>query len=185
MSNNEDSTARSSIRTALVCRGTGCVAGGSDEIYNALRREVESAGLKNVKVDFVGCHGFCQRGPIVDIEPEGFFYTEVQLEDIPDIVHSHLLLPDIYCAIVKTFCFTMKFKHVITLHNTILSHNKFLIRTIFRKSTFVKCSPAIKDIGSIKKESTIANGINTDNFIPNVKNKFDLRSELNIYQSSI
>ena len=79
------------IRTALVCRGTGCVAGGSDEIYDALKREVEAAGLKDVRVDFVGCHGFCQRGPIVDIEPEGFFYTEVAPEDVPEIVHSHLV----------------------------------------------------------------------------------------------
>ncbi|MFC2051943.1 NADH-quinone oxidoreductase subunit NuoF [Chloroflexota bacterium] len=85
------SPSHSKIRTALVCRGTGCVAGGSDEIYEALKREVESAGLKDVKVDFVGCHGFCQRGPIVDIEPEGFFYTEVQVEDIGDIVRSHLV----------------------------------------------------------------------------------------------
>ena len=79
------------VQTLLVCRGTGCVAGGSDEIYYALKREAEAAGLKNVKVDFVGCHGFCQRGPIVDIEPEGFFYTEVQVEDVPEIITSHLV----------------------------------------------------------------------------------------------
>jgi len=91
MIDKENSSGRSSIRTALVCRGTGCVAGGSDEIYNTLKQEVESSGLRNVKVDFTGCHGFCQRGPIVDIEPEGFFYTEVQVEDIPEIVHSHLV----------------------------------------------------------------------------------------------
>ena len=58
MSNKENSATRSKIRTALVCRGTGCVAGGSDEIYDAFNREVESSGLKDVKVDFVGCHGF-------------------------------------------------------------------------------------------------------------------------------
>ena len=91
MVDKENSSSHSEIRTVLVCRGTGCVAGGSDEIYDALKREVESLGLKDVKVDFVGCHGFCQRGPIVDIEPEGFFYTEVQVEDVTEIVHSHLV----------------------------------------------------------------------------------------------
>jgi len=87
----ENSLASSKTRTALVCKGTGCVAGGSEEIYDALKREVESSGIDGIKVDFTGCHGFCQRGPIIDIEPEGFFYTEVKVEDIPEIVHSHLV----------------------------------------------------------------------------------------------
>ncbi len=91
MVDKENSSARSNIQTVLVCRGTGCVAGGSDKIYDALKLEVESSGLKDVKVDFAGCHGFCQRGPIVDIEPEGFFYTEVQVSDIPELVQSHLV----------------------------------------------------------------------------------------------
>jgi len=67
------------------------VSGGSAEIYDALKQEAESSGLEGIKVDFTGCHGFCQRGPIVDIEPEGFFYTEVKVEDVPEIVHSHLV----------------------------------------------------------------------------------------------
>ena len=91
MVNEKSSLANSKVRTVLVCKGTGCVAGGSDEIYDALKREVELSGLEDVKVDFTGCHGFCQRGPIVDIEPEGFFYTEVQVEDVAEIVHSHLV----------------------------------------------------------------------------------------------
>ena len=78
-------------RTVFVCQGTGCVSGGSRKIYDALKEEIESANLENVKVDITGCHGFCQQGPIVNIEPEGFFYTEVRLEDINDIVHSHLV----------------------------------------------------------------------------------------------
>ncbi len=82
---------RSRTQTLFVCRGTGCVAGGADEIYDALQREVESSGLKDVNVDFTGCHGFCQRGPIVVIEPEGFFYTELQVEDVSEIVQSHLV----------------------------------------------------------------------------------------------
>jgi len=67
------------------------VAGGSGEIYEALKREVESSGIDDIKIDFTGCHGFCQRGPIINIEPEGFFYTEVKVEDVPEIVHSHLV----------------------------------------------------------------------------------------------
>lgn len=87
----ENSPASAGIRTVLVCKGTGCVAGGSDKIYEALQQEVKASGVENVKVDFTGCHGFCQRGPILEIEPEGFFYTEVKPEDIGEIVQSHLV----------------------------------------------------------------------------------------------
>lgn len=91
MSDTANSASNSGVRTVLVCKGTGCISGGSDKIYDALRREVAAAGLKDIKIDFAGCHGFCQRGPIVDIEPEGYFYTEVKVEDVPEIVQSHLV----------------------------------------------------------------------------------------------
>jgi len=74
----------------LVCQGTGCASSGSVEIRRALEREVDQAGLHNVEVDFTGCHGFCQQGPIVVVEPEGIFYTHVKVEDATEIVHSHL-----------------------------------------------------------------------------------------------
>ncbi|MFC2122508.1 NADH-quinone oxidoreductase subunit NuoF [Bacteroidota bacterium] len=91
MVNKEDPQGNSELQTIMVCRGTGCVSGGSNDIYETLKREVEAAGLKNVKVDFTGCHGFCQRGPIAVIEPEGYFYTEVTTDDVPEIVQSHLV----------------------------------------------------------------------------------------------
>ena len=62
----------------LVCQGTGCVSGGSDTVYEAIKSEVARAGLENVDVDYTGCHGFCEQGPNVVIEPEGIFYTHVQ-----------------------------------------------------------------------------------------------------------
>jgi NADH-quinone oxidoreductase subunit F len=74
----------------LVCQGTGCVSGGSDAVYNAIKSEVVKADLENVDVDYTGCHGFCEQGPNVVIEPEGIFYTHVQAEDAPEIVRSHL-----------------------------------------------------------------------------------------------
>ncbi|MBA7605288.1 Ferredoxin--NADP reductase [subsurface metagenome] len=77
-------------RTIFICHGTGCVSGGSVEIRLALEKEVEELGLDNVKVDFTGCHGFCEQGPIVVVEPEGTFYAHVTIEDVPDIARSHL-----------------------------------------------------------------------------------------------
>ena len=74
----------------LVCQGTGCTSSRSEEIRSVLEHEVSRAGLSNIKVDFTGCHGFCQQGPIVVVEPEDIFYTHVKVEDATEIVHSHL-----------------------------------------------------------------------------------------------
>ncbi len=79
-----------SRRKILICRGTGCQAGGSQEIYGLLQKEVARLALSGVTVDFTGCHGFCEQGPIVVVEPEGIFYTRVQAEDVLEIVQSHL-----------------------------------------------------------------------------------------------
>ncbi len=77
-------------RTVLICLGTGCVSSGSTDIYAAIEAEVKNAGLEGINVKFTGCHGFCQRGPIVIIEPEGVFYSAVKEKDVPEIVESHL-----------------------------------------------------------------------------------------------
>jgi len=77
-------------RTILVCHGTGCVSGKAFEIREALEKAVAELGLEGVKVDFTGCHGFCQQGPIAVVEPEGIFYTHVTVDDVPEIVQSHL-----------------------------------------------------------------------------------------------
>jgi NADH-quinone oxidoreductase subunit F len=77
-------------KTILVCHGTGCVSGKAFEIREALEKQVAELGLKNVAVDFTGCHGFCQQGPIAVVEPEGIFYTKVTVDDVPEIVQSHL-----------------------------------------------------------------------------------------------
>jgi (2Fe-2S) ferredoxin len=77
-------------RTIFVCHGTGCISSGSDAVYEALREEIAGQGITDVEVDFTGCHGFCEQGPNVVVEPEGIFYTHVQAEDAPEIVGSHL-----------------------------------------------------------------------------------------------
>ena len=80
--------------TVFVCRGTGCVSGGSDAVYQALIDEVERQKVKNVEIAFSGCHGFCQQGPNVVVEPDGIFYTHVEPEDAVDIVAFFSLLFD-------------------------------------------------------------------------------------------
>jgi len=75
----------------LVCQGTGCTSSKSEQVRLNLEDEVKKAGLADVIVDFTGCHGFCQQGPITVVEPEGIFYTHVKPEDAAEIVKSHLV----------------------------------------------------------------------------------------------
>jgi NADH-quinone oxidoreductase subunit F len=77
-------------QTVFVCHGTACLSSGSDAVYEALKKEIGQQGVSHAEVDFTGCHGFCEQGPNVVIEPEGIFYTHVQAEDAPEIVSSHL-----------------------------------------------------------------------------------------------
>ncbi|HEY78419.1 MAG TPA: NADH-quinone oxidoreductase subunit NuoF [Dehalococcoidia bacterium] len=79
--------AKKKQREVLVCRASGCP--GSDLILGRLEEEIARLGL-DVKVKATGCHGFCQVGPTVMVEPEGIFYCHVEPEDAAEIVASHL-----------------------------------------------------------------------------------------------
>ena len=88
----------------IVCGGTGCVAGGSLEIYETLKSLMEKKGI-NVSVTLEeephgedevglkksGCHGFCEMGPLVRIEPQGWLYTKVKVEDCREILHTTVI----------------------------------------------------------------------------------------------
>ena len=74
----------------FICHGTACVSLRSPDIKAAIENEIKRLEIDNVEVKATGCHGFCQRGPIVVIEPEGIFYSEVAVEDASEIVQSHL-----------------------------------------------------------------------------------------------
>ncbi|MEW6447143.1 MAG: NuoF family protein [Bacillota bacterium] len=73
-------------RIICVCQGTGCLSGGSDQVYSLLETELTNAGATGIRLKRTGCHGFCQQGPVVVTRPEGFFYTKVKSEDAKDIV---------------------------------------------------------------------------------------------------
>ena len=95
--------AKHETRKVLVCAGTGCVAGGSLEIYDAMKTRLEELGIPcevsldtHVDHDMVGmkksgCHGFCEMGPLMRIEPQGWLYTKVKLEDVEEIVQTTIV----------------------------------------------------------------------------------------------
>ena len=87
----------------LVCAGTGCVASGSMKVYDYLKTAIEAKGLKvsvalkdeagkkGLHLKKSGCHGFCEIGPLVAIEPAGILYTHVKVEDCDEIIEKSIL----------------------------------------------------------------------------------------------
>ena len=70
-----------------VCSGTGCRAFASERVCVAFEEEVRVQGLESkVEIRRTGCHGFCEKGPLVVIYPEGICYLQVKPEDVPEIV---------------------------------------------------------------------------------------------------
>ena len=83
---SEISASRDEERPCItICGGTGCHAYGCMEIAEAFKRELKQKKLsKRIDVRITGCHGFCERGPIVVIQPQGIFYQRIQLEHVPE-----------------------------------------------------------------------------------------------------
>jgi NADH-quinone oxidoreductase subunit F len=74
-----------------ICSGTGCHAYSSEKVVSAFENELKKQKLEGkVEIKRTGCHGFCEKGPIVVIYPEEICYLQVKVEDVPDIV-SHTI----------------------------------------------------------------------------------------------
>jgi NADH-quinone oxidoreductase subunit F len=68
-----------------ICAGTGCRAYGSLKVKEALEAELKKQNM-NVDVIATGCLGFCEKGPMVVIHPDKYFYQSVKVADVPEIV---------------------------------------------------------------------------------------------------
>ncbi|MFZ5597068.1 MAG: NADH-quinone oxidoreductase subunit NuoF [Bacillota bacterium] len=86
----------SSRRQILICAGTGCTSSGSGKLVKKLEEELAANGLTDrVTVKITGCHGFCEQGPLVIVEPAKTFYTRVQEEDVAEIVSRDLVAGEV------------------------------------------------------------------------------------------
>ena len=92
------------VPSVLICAGTGCIAGGALKIYDNIKAECEKRGLQvyvglkhdtdeeqSLHVKMSGCHGFCEMGPLVHIEPLGVMYIHVKPEDCHEIIEKTVL----------------------------------------------------------------------------------------------
>jgi len=68
-----------------ICAGTGCRASGSVQVKEAFEAEFKKQNM-DVDVLATGCLGFCEKGPMVIIHPDKYFYEHVKVEDVPEII---------------------------------------------------------------------------------------------------
>ncbi len=74
-----------------ICAGSGCRALGAGELIAAFAEAIGAGGLQEqVRIQQNGCHGFCERGLICVIRPQGIFYQRVKPRDVPAIVERTL-----------------------------------------------------------------------------------------------
>ena len=83
----------------IICGGAGCVSKGANKVYDkfvALMEEkkidftlvLEKEPHDKVRVKKTGCHGFCEVGPLVRIEPQGWLYIKVTVDDVDEIIEK-------------------------------------------------------------------------------------------------
>ncbi|RME20908.1 MAG: NADH-quinone oxidoreductase subunit F, partial [Candidatus Zixiibacteriota bacterium] len=73
----------------IVCHGPGCLANGAEKVGQAFEKELKKRKMRGVPVTALkrtGCHGLCEKSPLVAIEPEGILYTRVKPKDVPRIL---------------------------------------------------------------------------------------------------
>ena len=82
---------KSFSKIVTLCAGTGCCASGCLSVVASLREELKNKALsEKIKIRATGCHGFCEQGPLMVIEPDNIFYCHIKPEDVAEIVSETL-----------------------------------------------------------------------------------------------
>ena len=84
-------------RRVLVCCGTGCLAGGARGVAEAFAAQLDRSRQAelNLVVKRTGCHGFCEKGPLVVLMPRGTFYKGVKPEHVSQIIERSIVGDDV------------------------------------------------------------------------------------------
>jgi NADH-quinone oxidoreductase subunit F len=86
-----------------ICGGTGCHALGAGKVVTALLQECKRQGVENkVNIRTTGCHGFCERGPLLVIKPKNIFYQRVNAEDVSEVISETIVKGNIIDRLLYT-----------------------------------------------------------------------------------
>jgi NADH-quinone oxidoreductase subunit F len=86
-------------RRVRVCIGTGCAAKGARrlfELFQELAAQAPAGAAAGappplIEAKCVGCHGLCERGPIVVVDPGNILYQRVEEPDVAEIFRQTVL----------------------------------------------------------------------------------------------
>jgi NADH:ubiquinone oxidoreductase subunit F (NADH-binding)/(2Fe-2S) ferredoxin/NAD-dependent dihydropyrimidine dehydrogenase PreA subunit len=75
-----------------VCGGTGCHASGCHQVIDAFKEVLQNHSKgKEINIRVTGCHGFCEKGPLVVVYPQKILYQRVKPEDASKIIEETVL----------------------------------------------------------------------------------------------
>lgn len=89
-------TRNTNIPFITICSGTACLACESESVSSSILAAIDKWGLKEkVVIKKTGCRGFCQKGPIVVVYPQGVFYQKVKDSDAEEIITETVMKGEI------------------------------------------------------------------------------------------
>lgn len=111
-----------------LCSGSACHASGSGDVAASLEEEIEKQGLSaEVDIRRTGCHGFCERGPIIVIHPEEICYFQIEPKDVPEIISQTIKEK----KIIERLLYTDPETHEKIIHESDIPFYKHQERLVF------------------------------------------------------
>jgi NADH:ubiquinone oxidoreductase subunit F (NADH-binding)/(2Fe-2S) ferredoxin/Fe-S-cluster-containing hydrogenase component 2 len=146
-----------SKKIITVCAGTGCLACGCEAVTAAFREALQQSHLdKEVEIRTTGCHGFCERGPLVVIQPEGIFYQRTKPADAKVIVERTIKSGEL----AKKLLYRDPQTKEIIVHERDIPFYKKQMRLVFGKNGFMDPT-AINDYIALGGYQALAKALTT------------------------
>ncbi len=156
-----------------LCSGSACLATGSGEVAASIEEEIKKQGL-SAEVDFrrTGCHGFCERGPIIVIHPEEICYFQVEPKDVPEIISQTIKEK----KVIERLLYTDPSTNEKIIHESEIPFYKHQERLVFGSNGSID-PKSIDDylaIGGYSALAKVLSGMTSEQVLDEVK-KSDLR----------
>jgi len=151
-----------------ICCGTGCRAYGADKVADDFIKERNKRGLKDkLEIKKTGCHGFCERGPLVVIHPKEIFYQHITSDNVDEIIEKTVLEGEV---LNKFLYFDPSERKKIEFENEIPFY-KYQQRSVFKNNGVIDPTQ-IDDylaVGGYSALSKVLHGMSSNEVIEEIK----------------
>src|SRR4030043_275522 len=156
-----------------LCSGSACNASSSGEVATAIEEEIKKQGLSDsVDIRRTGCHGFCERGPIIVIHPEEICYFNIEPKDVPELISETIKEK----RVVERLLYTDPSTNEKIIHESEIPFYKYQERIVFGSNSTID-PKSIDDYLAIGGYSALAkalSGMTSEQVLGEVK-KANLR----------